>query len=78
MKKALMIAAICAALTTAAPAVVSAEGLTGCCKKPLRAEGISPPIRKPLLAEGATHMPRPLLACNQNLCHVKRPLVVLA
>jgi hypothetical protein len=65
MRKALMIAAMFAALTTAAP-IVSAEGICVC------------GMKRPLRADGLHHLKRPLLACNQNLCHVKRPLVQMA
>ncbi len=64
MRKALMIAAMFAALTTAAP-IVSAEGICVC------------GMKRPLRAEALDHL-KPLLACNQNLCHVKRPLVQMA
>lgn len=71
------LAAAAAAYLSASP--VMAEGLTGCCKKPLRAEASQ-------LTDGLHHLKKPLrearpsvteqiLACNQNLCHIKRPLV---
>jgi hypothetical protein len=63
MRMKVMIAAVLAVLMSGP---VAADGV--CCPMP----------KKPLRAEGLHHLKRPLLACNQNLCHIKRPLVVLA